>query len=130
MDKNGNGKPHSVIIQPNLWGQPQRLGPWKEMVREYLVEQPDATPQPVVAPVEAGARPQGDAPEVGGVVLDALPLAEYRLPAPHLSAGPAAPTPAPHEPRVSPRGKPIPPAAPVVTRRPSFGSWWANKRYE
>lgn len=53
MDKNGNGKPHSVIIQPNLWGQPQRLGPWKEMVREYLVEQPDATPRQIVAYVWA-----------------------------------------------------------------------------
>lgn len=68
-----------------------------------------ATPQPVVAPVApaapvAGSRPQEDAP----VVLDALPLAEYRLPAPHLSAG--------HEPRVSPR--------------PPSGAWWANRRYE
>ena len=79
-----------------------------------------------VAPVEAGSRPQEDAP----VVLAALPLAEYRLPAPHLSAGPAAPTPAPHEPRVSPRGGPLPSAVPGVTIRPAFGAWWANRRYE
>ena len=92
-----------------------------------------ATPQPVVAPV-AGARPQGDAPaaapEVGGVVLDARPLAEYRLPAPHLSAGLAAATPAPHESRVSPRGGPLPDPLPGITTRPPSGAWWANRRYE
>lgn len=39
----------TATIQPNLWGQPQRLGSWKEMVREYLEEHPGATPRQVVA---------------------------------------------------------------------------------
>lgn len=36
-------------VQVNLWGTMQRLGSWKEMVREYLAEHPGATPRQIVA---------------------------------------------------------------------------------
>ena len=61
---------------------------------------------PAEPPTLAGARPQDDTPAV---------IAQ----------------PAPARAEVGKvRGGPLPTAVPGVTRRPPFGAWWANRRYE
>ena len=80
-----------------------------------------SAPPNVTPPVEAGARPQEDAPVILDTVTPAVETMRVSDQGVDQSASPSSP-------RYSPRGRPS--RAPGATTRPPFGAWWGNRRYE